>query len=894
MLLTKIHIPSPGKNLVHRTELFKLLELGLDRKLTLVSAPAGFGKTALVSDWIYQKQIHAGWFSIDNNDNDSAGFLNYLISVFQTLDAELGKNALELLKSPNSPGSDSIVNLLINDLVTYEKDCLLVLDDFHLINNIEILGTLGYLVEYMPENIHLVILSRSDPGIPVAKLRSQNQLVEIRSADLSFSAKDISLLFSAKLNTKLSKNDIWALESKTEGWIAGLQLAALSMQAHENKSEFIEEFAGNNRYIMDYLIEEVLKTQTEDVKEFLLKTSILDQFSSSLCNSLLGRGESQTIIEKLESSNMFIVPLDSERKWFRYHHLFADLLKQRLLLKDKSQVDELHSKASTWFEENDMVELAIKHSLNIGNYERSIYQIEKVVFQLWRNGQHNAISNYGEMLPDTLIHQHPEFCLFYCWVLIAAGQLQKAEPFLISAEKITKEKLQNTGRGLEDRSNLETLSGKISVAFAYLYSHDEQSDKTLEYSNAARQYLSDDDPLWLSWAWFTYAVYYFSRGELNESLDSFHKAFDFAVKTGNIYLISAIVIRMAENEQQLGNYKSAYKRCKELLTMLKTRGYSSITKADWTYAPLYFILGITELIWVQLDKSYENIRIAYELSKDGNDLFMKVFILMVYSVTLHEQGNHEAKERILELDTLIKESEISPFLKSFYIGWKVHLCLEKDQIEEAGNIFNQHGVTLDIPKTHVNETVFSSYARYLIAKEQLSEAEKLVDELYEIVSPGMRIERMIDLKNIKAIIYHKYGEEPKAVEYLLEAMEMAAPQNLLSYFAYNNSDLKEMLVSAFKVIATQKTNIPKKFVEELKQAIERKEKIDKKQVAAELSSRELDTLKLIAHNYTNQEIADKLFISLNTVKTHLKNINLKLEVDNRNKAVSKAKELGLL
>ncbi len=352
MLLTKLHIPPSGNNIVHRSKLFEQLNSGLSRKLILVSAPAGFGKTTIISDWINQHKIPTVWFSLDNGDNDPAVFLSYIISGIQSIHKEFGQSALRLLNSPNSPSVESITSLLINEILNINQNFLLVLDDFHLIKSNEVLRLVSYLLEHIPGNIHIVILTRSDPALSLSKLRSQHQLVELRSSDLSFSANDISVLFNKKLKLGLSIDDIYSLETKTEGWIAGLQLAALSMQGHEDISGFIQKFKGDNRYIMDYLMEEVLKIQTYDIKEFLFQTSILEQMSAPLCNAVLNRNDSQVILEMLERNNMFVIPLDYERKWYRYHHLFADLLKQKLLQKETSIIEAIHNKACNWFEEN--------------------------------------------------------------------------------------------------------------------------------------------------------------------------------------------------------------------------------------------------------------------------------------------------------------------------------------------------------------------------------------------------------------------------------------------------------------------------------------------------------------------------------------------------------------
>jgi LuxR family maltose regulon positive regulatory protein len=313
MLLTKLHIPPAGNNLVHRSDLFGKLNPGLSRKLILISAPAGFGKTTLISDWINQQKIPSAWFSIDKSDNDPVEFLSYIISGIQNINKDFGKSALKLLKSPNKPANVSIASLLINEILNINHNFLLILDDFHMISNSEIFELITYLLDHIPDNIHIVILTRSDPPLPVARLRSKHQLTELRLSDLSFSANDISVLFNKKLKLGLSIEDVYSLEAKTEGWIAGLQLTALSVQGREDISEFIRDLKGDNRYIMDYLIEEVLKVQPDGIKEFLLQTSILEQMSAPLCNAVLNRNDSQLILEKLEINNMFVIPLDGER-----------------------------------------------------------------------------------------------------------------------------------------------------------------------------------------------------------------------------------------------------------------------------------------------------------------------------------------------------------------------------------------------------------------------------------------------------------------------------------------------------------------------------------------------------------------------------------------------------
>ncbi|MCK4345208.1 MAG: hypothetical protein KAX05_07960 [Bacteroidales bacterium] len=499
MLVTKLHIPSTGVSLVHRSDLFEKLNKGLDKKLIQISAPAGFGKTTVLCDWINQNKIPTAWYSIDKRDNDPVEFLSYIIAGIQTIKKDFGQSSVKLLKAPHRPNIESIVGLLINDILNIKKDFVLVLDDFHLINSKEIFDIIKFLLEHIPGHMHIVISTRSDPPLPLARLRSQDQLVELRSSDLSFSANDISIFFNKKFKLGLSIEDILLLETKTEGWIAGLQLTALSMQGREDISGFIEAFAGDNRYIMDYLIEEVLNIQSEDVKDFLLLTSILEQISGPLCDAVLNRNDSQLILESLEKNNMFIVPLDTERNWYRYHHLFADLLKQRLQLRKKENIKELHNKASLWFEENEIYALAIDHGLEAGNYEKAMQLLDGIVEKIWKSGQHTAIMKFGELLPDDIIEKNPNFCLFYSWILIASGRMQEAEKFLNAAERtitksINKDVITNKEEGDQSKQELKKIFGKISVAFTYLLSNTGKTDKIFKYCEQAYENLFEEDP----------------------------------------------------------------------------------------------------------------------------------------------------------------------------------------------------------------------------------------------------------------------------------------------------------------------------------------------------------------------------------------------------------------
>ncbi len=895
MLQTKLQIPSQAKNLVHRSILYDRLNKGLRRKLILISAPAGFGKTTLISDWVRENKITTVWFSIGSSDDDPVVFLSYIISGIQKLDKEFGHSALKLLKSPKQPDPESIVNFLINDIININKDFLLVLDDFHLINNIEISSLVSYLLEYIPENIHVVISSRSDPNLPLSKLRSQHNLVELRSADLSFSINEISDLFIKKFKFNLSVEDINSLETKTEGWIAGLQLAALSMQGQEDSSAFIKAFAGNNRYIMDYLIEEVLKIQSDEIKDFLLQTSILEQISAPLCNTVLSKNNSQIILEELEKNNMFVFPLDSERHWYRYHHLFADLLKQRLLQKEQSTIETLHNKSSEWFEKNGMVDLAIEHALEIKNYERSLLLLGEIVERMWENGQHSAILKYGDMIPDEIIKKNPEFCLYYAWILIVAGNIQKSEPFLASAESITKKRILEKNTSEDTLKYHKTSLGKIAVAFAYMNSMIGRPDIILTHCKTAMENLSEDDPLWYSWAWFSNGIAKLVLENYEESIKDLNKALEYGKKSGNIYLMSTIVIRLSFIKHRLGHYKSAYKLCTDLLFFMKERGYSQIAKMDWTYAGLFSNMAMMQYMWADLDGALENIETAYHLCKAESNVLVKYVVHFGYSMVLQGRGDMDGSvEQLNEIDDLLREHRISPQQKSTYIAWKGYILICLKQYDRAYGFLKENGLSLEKELSYTDEHGYMAYAHLLLTELKIGEAEILLSKLLKLAIAGKRIERLHELKIFYAILHKINGNRREAVKCIIESMEYAAPNDILMYFILYLDRIDDLLNDVYKTLAISNNKIPNGFIDKLKLAIEKRERWIKNRQELELSARERELLQLITEDLSNQEIADKLFISLNTVKTHLKNIYLKLEVENRSKASAKIKELGLV
>ncbi|MDQ3317343.1 MAG: AAA family ATPase, partial [Actinomycetota bacterium] len=406
ILATKLYVPPPRPKGVLRPRLIERLNEGLDRRLTLLSAPAGFGKTTLVGEWLSSCPQPSAWLSLDEGDNDPTRFLAYLVAALQTVAADIGEGVLGALQSPQPPPTESILTALLNEIATAPDDFVLVLDDYHVIDAKPVDDALAFLIEHLPPRVHLVIATREDPNLPLARLRGRGQLGELRAADLRFNPSEAAEFLEGVMGLSLSAEDIAALEDRTEGWIAGLQLAALSMRGREDVAGFIRAFAGDNRYVVDYLVEEVLQRQPERVRSFLLQTSILERLSGPLCDAVTGQEGSNALLEALERGNLFVVPLDDRRHWFRYHHLFADVLRARLMEEQPDRLTTLHRRASEWYERNGSPTDAIRHALAAEDFERAAGLVELAALEMLGSSQ-ETLYRWLMALPDEVVRARP-------------------------------------------------------------------------------------------------------------------------------------------------------------------------------------------------------------------------------------------------------------------------------------------------------------------------------------------------------------------------------------------------------------------------------------------------------------------------------------------------------
>jgi LuxR family transcriptional regulator, maltose regulon positive regulatory protein len=884
MLLTKLHIPFPRKNLVHRKNLYDKLNEGLNRKLILVSAPAGYGKTTLVCDWLNQCKIPTAWFSIDHRDNDPFEFLTFVISAIQTIHKNIGNHSLELLKSPGTVNTKYIVEFLINDILTIKTDFLLVLDDLHTITSKEIFNILNIIIDHKPKHFKIAILTRSDPILSIARLRSQNELLEIRSADLSFTENDIAEFFNKKLKLGLTDKDINLLELKTEGWIAGLQLTAITLQNKKNISEFIESISGDNRYIMDYLIEEVLNNQDDETREFLLKTAIFEKFSGPLCDTVFQKNNSQLLLESLEKGNLFIVPLDNERNWYRYHHLFGDLLKHRLNIRHKENIPYLHSSASKWFENNNMYLFAIEHAIQAGKSELALQLLDKIIENLWMNAQYDTICKLGSSFTEEEIASNSDFCIIYAWSLGLTGKLSEGKNYL--------KKLETQLSNKKSNSEHTELLGKIYLAYNYISAYASDTDAAFEYSELVIKNLSGKEDIWNAWAYIANAESYFLRFELDKCLISQQSALEISKKLKSSYLMLGSTIKIAFILRLKGKYKESYKICTELLESFTSNPDIESNKLG-ILTFLYSIIGFIQVEWNLIEEGMQNVLKGFKLSQKAVYISFRGYCAFNLAETYYKIGKlHEAIALLEEQEFLFKK-ETASRLETLVISLKNKLYIE---MGEFGKI--------QFPEKYTSDNLFAyiffniSKARYYILQSKYTDAIDLLNKLAELLNKLEAFELFIEVELLKVKIFALTKEKTKALNCLVKVIQIAQTESLIRVFINEGEQIEELVKEIYKEKLSKIPNsldiISEDYINNLKTAFEIEGKRKNALSNKDLSPRELEILKLISKKLSNHEICETLYISLSTVKTHISNILLKLEVKNRIEATEIAKEKGLI
>ncbi|MCP4751366.1 MAG: helix-turn-helix transcriptional regulator [Proteobacteria bacterium] len=891
LLATKLYIPQRRQGVVRRTHLIESLNKGINRKLTLISAAAGFGKTTLLSEWISQGAMPVAWISLDKSDNNPVQFAHYLVAALRTVHPNIGENALTQLQSSQRPPVESILTFLIKELTALPEDLVLVFDDYHAIDTETVHSLVRTLLDYLPDRIHIVITTRVDPPLPLARLRVGNRLSELRTIDLCFSADETTAFFNGIMKLRLSSDDISVLETRTEGWIAGLQLAAISLRSRADVASFITEFAGDDRHVVDYLVEEVLDLQPEPIQKFLLQTSILNRLSEPLCDFVTGKQGSQKILDELEKSNLFTMPLDDKRHWYRYHHLFADLLRQRLHRWDDARVDELHARASRWYQKNRIKGEAVQHAFNAHDLERAAVLIREYVSRSWEYS--NLMVEWHKMLPLDVVHNDPELSVFNALMLHEAGRYDAAEENLAIAERLTNPQSGKGGSASAEPTvhavdNPAEFQGKIATLRSYVAINRNKVRDAIRFSKAALAGLPSGESDWRPMASIALGQAHFASRALAEAHAQFKTATEESRRAGNFlaYLIASL--RLAAVMRYQGRLPGALAIFVELLETARKKGWHQLPMMGMLYNSWGEVLGDLN----QPNEAISRIRQGLKFGEMENNAATIGWSYLRWARVLFVKNDIEGAEAIVR--KMAEKSRTADFPRHIadpLENLTVRIWLRKGRIEPAVQWMREQEAKEDDETTLLRESKRIVFARILLAEGEPEEALERLRRLVKTAEEDRRIIEVIEMLLIQATILKSRSDWPATVAALKKAVSLAEPGGLIGAFVEEGPPISELLCMALD----RDTTLPRAYVKKLLQAF-RLTKLIKTDdgIVERLSERELEILRLVAAGLPNKTITQELYISMSTVKTHLRNIFGKLGVNSRIQAAAKAKELDLL
>ena len=896
-LATKLFVPSVRPNCVSRPKLIERLSEGAKGKLTIICAPAGFGKTSLLAAWLKQTQIPAAWISLDGEDNEPARFLDYLIGALQNVDQSLGAAAFELLQSSHPSPLKPALSGLINEISSLSKDFAILLDDYHLIHERGIHEAIGFFLEHLPPQAHLLIASRNDPPFPVARLRARGELTEIRVADLRFDIDEASEFFNELMNLDLTSEDVLKLDARTEGWITGLQLSALSLQGRENKSKLIDEFTGNDRFILDYLVEEVLNSQPANVQNFLLQTSVLNRLSSPLCNALTGADDGQEMLERLERANLFLFPLDNKSQWFRYHHLFADLLRFKLRLKQADRIAELQKKASFWCEENGLTEESISYAVAAEDWERALDLLEPIGYQLVSLGRFNRFSRWVGLIPETVLKTRPMLCFWYVPILLYKDEFEKAEKYLQIIEVSEPEELR--------RKMLSAVwSSRCFIAVTR-----GDAEKALEFSRRAFELLPPDDVIQFAVAKHTRVACSLMNGDMKvceasllDALPAYRRADHFLFETWMRTYLGFV-------RAMQGNLREG---AEDLRGAISFAGEHLPNRPDPQIYPHSLLCDIhREWNEIETAKAYLDEALAL-IGQAGRELYMVLDLhnLKSLAMMLEMCGKAAQAQEILESGLKKVKKYGNEQVVNEINALSALLRMRRGEISFVENWAQTSGLSAKDKTDYRTEAVYLTYARLLICQGNSAEALSLLKQLEKSAEEGSRRRIVIEVLVLHAIAQKSAGDEESAIETLEKAVNLAAAGNFIRTFTDEGEAvyllLQKLLKRRGKFWETQSPQILQYVLTLIKSFGETKaEQIPHSAQTPTgdlpwwyrndpLSEREIEVLSLVAQGFSNQEIGSKLFIAAGTVKRHVNNIYGKLDVHSRVQAIEIARKFGLI
>ncbi|MEO8955112.1 MAG: LuxR C-terminal-related transcriptional regulator [Ktedonobacteraceae bacterium] len=879
ILATKLYIPRLRPHVVIRPRLLERLNEGLHRKLTLIAAPAGFGKTTLLSAWVASCDRQVAWLSLDKGESDPTLFLAYFVAALQTIAPTIGEGVSGVLQSPQPPSTESILTALLNDITTIPDHFVLVLDDYHMLDAKAVDQALTYLVEHLPPQMHLVIATREDPALPLARLRARDQLTELRATDLRFTPSEATEFLNQVMGLTLSAEDIALLSRRTEGWIAGLQLAAISIQGQQDATSFITSFTGSHHFVMDYLLEEVLGQQPESVQNFLLRTSILDRLCGSLCDAVLldPSGSGQATLEYLERANLFIVPLDNERRWYRYHHLFADLLRQRLHQSTASStgdkrdgVAEFHRRASQWYEDNSLAIEAFHHAVAANDVARAEHLIEGAGMPLQFRGAMISVLSWLESLPTTILDARPSLWVTYASALTMSGQpISSVEEKLRAAEAALQE--------AEPDDKSRDLVGHIAAIRAMMAVPANHVETIITQSRRALEYLHPNNLPVRATAHWTLGYAYQIQGDRAAASQAYREVIAISQASGNTMVTIAATTclgQVQETDNQLSLAAENYRR------VLQLAGDPPGPAACEAY------LGLARICyqWNDLEAAEQHGQQSFQLAMQMETVDTPAACgVLLASLKLVQGDVASATALLAKAEQFVRQHTFVHWMPEIATV-QVLTLLHQGHLAAAAHLAQTHDLPLSQARVHLAQGDPSAALAVLLPLRQQAEAKGWKDKRLKVMM-------------LQAVALQAHGEQDQAVQLLCDALTLAEPGGFIRLF------VDEGLPMAHLLSATAASGMMPDYIGKVLAACEadaqKREDTSSLPSPAQpliepLSRRELEVLHLMAQGLSNQEMCERLFLALDTVKGHNRKIFNKLQVQRRTEAVARARELGLL
>lgn len=839
--------------------------------------------------------VGAAWLSVDKEDNDPERFWTYFVAALQTIQRGLGRRSLEMLQTGKAPSIRAVLTALINDINGAKRDFVLVLDDYHEVKSKSVHESLSFLVDQLPPQAHLILATRVDPPLPLARLRVRRQLTELRAVDLRFTTDEAEAFFNDVMELGLTTDNVEALDSLTEGWIAGIQMAAISMQGCESIPRFIAEFSGTQQHIVDYLVEEVLGRQDSSVQQFLVRTSVLDRLSAPLCDAVTGEDSGQGMLDYLQSANLFVVPLDESRKWFRYHHLFSDSLRDRLQKTHPDLVPELHRRASAWFGHEGLDSEAIQHALAAGDLEHAADLIEAVAVPLISQGKISAPQGWLEKLPEDVILSRPWLCIGLANVRSARGQLTDVEPLVEAAESLLSRDRKGAAAA-GSKSDRRIRNHLTALRIPLVLARGETAEGIRMCQEILGQ-MPDDQPTVRCLITLYLGLARWMNAELPKAVQYLEEAIVLGQTTGNFFIALVAMGHLADIRAGQGRLHDAAEASRRAIRLGTDWGGGEPLPAT-SYAHICLAKVLYE--WNEIEEAVRYLDRAIELSRQGAQMTIAVMAVPGLAPLTELIGRTTALSDALdELEGLASASH-STVMSRIIAAWRARLSLARGNITEAmewATSRENQGVREDDMLDFPLEFEYLTLARLNVTRGQLYGVPAMLERLRKKAEDEGRIGSVIEIQVLRAVALRAQGRTDEAVTALQSALSLAEPEGYVRTFVDAGEPMAALLRSALerRVMPDYVSRLLASFGAAVgKDGSNAFPGTHLEFILEPITGRELEVLRLLAAGASNRQIAEELALVTGTVKAHLLNIYRKLDVHSRTQAVARARDLNLL